>query len=650
MEIKEETVFSNVETTNSKQLEILKKHFPSCFDRQGNFIQDRMLEIVNANEVDISKESYSLQWLGKSYSRLLANLPPKVLIREDIDHNTKEHHKDSKNLLIKGDNLEVLKHLANAYSERVKMIYIDPPYNTGSDGFVYCDDRKFTKEQLSKLAGIDIEEAERILSFADKGSNSHSAWLTFIYPRLYVAKELLTHDGVIFISIDDNEVSQLKLLCDEIFGEANFLSQITVQSNKRGQTYKEIAKCHEYILVYYKSADSSLGELEKADGKLPFEDEYGSYDLWELRNRNPKFGKHNRPNLYYPIYVDTTSANDQGLAPISLSPSEKFTFEVFPKNSNGVDSCWRWGKEKLLKEGINAKIPTIFGKQKRDGGWNIYEQSRKSTTKAKSIWTETKFINEQGTIESGKLDMSGVLQFPKPLELMKQCISLASDDKDLVLDFFAGSGTTAHAVMELNAEENSERQFITVQIPEECEKDSVAYQRGYKTIFDITKERLIRASNQLTNESNNPKTSLGFRIFETVEDFRVTDNEKELTLSNLTMFDDVVLTNTQYQTLLTTWVLYDGSELTTPIVDIDLDGYTAHLCDRRLYMIAPDFSSNALKALLHKLDDTDDKDFDPNKIVYYANNFDSVKQMELNEALKSYANKKSIEIDVVVRN
>ncbi|EKO3673707.1 site-specific DNA-methyltransferase [Vibrio metschnikovii] len=650
MNIKEETVYSSVETANSKQLAILKKHFPNCFDRDGNFIQERMLEVVNDSEIKLSKESYSLNWLGKSYARLLANLPPKTLINADVKHNAQDQHKDSNNLLIKGDNLEVIKHLVNAYSEKVKMIYIDPPYNTGSDGFVYNDDRKFTKEQLAELAGLDIEEAERILSFADKGSNSHSAWLTFIYPRLYVAKELLTDDGVIFISIDDNEVSQLKLLCDEIFGEANFLSQIIVQSNKRGQTYKEIAKCHEYILVYYKSEESSLGELEKTDGKLPFKDEYGSYDLWELRNRNPKFGKHNRPNLYYPIYVDTTSVDDEGLAPISLSQSEKFSLEVFPKNSNGVDSCWRWGKEKLLKEGINTEIPAVFGKQKRDGGWNIYEKSRKSTTKAKSIWTETKFINEQGTIESGKLDMSGVLQFPKPLELMKQCISLASDDKDLVLDFFAGSGTTAHAVMELNAQGGSERRFITVQIPEECKKDSVAYQSGYKTIFDITKERLLRASNQLTKECNNHKASLGFRIFEIVEDFRVEEDDKELTLSNLTMFDDVRLTDEQYQTLLTTWVLYDGSELTTPIYDIDLDGYRAHLCDRRLYMIAPDFSSKALKALLHKLDDTDDRDFDPNKIVYYANNFDSVKQMELNEALKSYANKKSIEIDVVVRN
>lgn len=650
MTIKEETLHSNIETVNSKQLAILKKHFPQCFDKSGNFIQEKMLEVVNANEVELSKESYTLNWLGKSYARLLTNLPPKTLINEDVVHNQLEQNKDSKNLLIKGDNLEVLKHMVNAYSEKVKMIYIDPPYNTGSDGFIYNDDCKFTKEQLADLAGIDLDEAARILEFTDKGSSSHSAWLTFIYPRLYVAKEMLSDDGVIFISIDDNEVSQLKLLCDEIFGEANFLSQIIVQSNKRGQTYKEIAKCHEYILVYYKSQESYLGELEKIDGKLPYKDKYGSYNLWELRNRNPKFGKYNRPNLYYPIYVDASNIDIDGLATISLTPSEKFNVEVFPKNSEGVESCWRWGTDKLLKEGINATPKAIFGKQKRDGGWNIYEKSRKSTTRAKSIWTETKFINEQGTIESGKLGMSGVLQFPKPLELMKQCILLATEENDIVMDFFAGSGTTAHALLELNAQDSRDRQFITVQIPEKCDKDSVAYKAGYKTIFDITKERIIKASEKIRAENSDYQGNLGFKIFETVEDFRVEDDDKdkELSLMTMTMFDDVMLTDEQYHTLLTTWRLYDGSELTTPVQDIDLDNYTAHLCDNRLYLIASDFSSTALKALLMKLDT--DKEFSPNKIVFFGKNFDSVKQMELNEALKSYANKKSLEIDLVGRN
>ncbi len=251
-----------------------------------------------------------------------------------------------------------------------------------------------------------------------------------------------------------------------------------------------------------------------------------------------------------------------------------------------------------------------------------------------------------GTTEKSKTELKkdGIyFDYPKPVNLIKYLIQIGCESEErIVLDFFAGSGSTAQALYNLDEEETKTRQFILVQL-DEAIKNKNDKSRS-KTIFDITKSRVLNSANKFSNRR------LGFKIFETVEDFRIEEDDEELTLSNLTMFDDVLLTDEQYQTLLITWALYDGSELTTPISNIDLDGYTAHLCDRRLYMIAPDFSSNALKALLHKLDDTDDKDFDPNKIVYYANNFDSVKQMELNEALKSYANKKSIEIDIVVRN
>jgi len=195
-------------TANNKQIEILRKNFPQCFDKNGAFIPNKMEEIVGGSGLELSKESYSLNWLGKSYARLLANENPLTLLKEDIKHNSKEENKDSQNILIKGDNLEVLKHLKNAYNESIKMIYIDPPYNTGGDGFVYNDDRNFSLDELSGLAGISLEEAQRILDFTNSKSNSHSAWLTFMYPRLYIARELLQDDGVIFISIDDNEVSQ----------------------------------------------------------------------------------------------------------------------------------------------------------------------------------------------------------------------------------------------------------------------------------------------------------------------------------------------------------------------------------------------------------------------------------------------------------
>ncbi|MDC5345569.1 site-specific DNA-methyltransferase, partial [Acinetobacter baumannii] len=239
---------------------------------------------------------------------------------------------------------------------------------------------------------------------------------------------------------------------------------------------------------------------------------------------------------------------------------------------------------------------------------------------------------------------------PKNVNFLKYIFGLVQGNDFIAMDFFAGSGSSLQAIQELNVDDNGKRQFIAVQREELCKVDSSALEAGYTSIFEITKDRILKSSQKIIQNFPNYKGDLGFKIFETVDDFRVKDDEKELTLSNLTMFDDVLLNDEQYSTLLTTWVLYDGSELTSPIYDIDLNGYTAHLCDRRLYMISPDFNSDALKALLQKLDNTEDKDFDPNKIVYYANNFDSMRQMELNDALKSYANKKSIEIDVVVRN
>lgn len=630
MNIKEETVYSNVETANSKQLAILKKYFPNCFDRDGNFIQERMLEVVNDNEVELSKESYSLNWLGKSYSRLLANLPPKTLIHADVEHNAQEQHKDSKNLLIKGDNLEVLKHLVNAYSEKVKMIYIDPPYNTGSDGFVYNDDRKFTKEQLSELAGIDITEAQRILEYNDKGSSSHSAWLSFMFPRLYVAKGLLQDDGVICISIDENEHSQLKLLCDEIFGEQNFITDFVWKNKKGGGNDSvHVAVEHEYIVMYSKEKDKleRLFESYKPEYlKRYSEEDTESKFYWDTFKR--KSGKQ-----YYPITCPDGT--------------------VLEYDENGNKISWLRSEARFQSDLEKGDI-RIF--QKNDGNWSVqFKQRLPKGKKPRSILINESLLDKSGTTSDGSddlLDLFGFHPFsnPKPIKLVSELINIIVSEQDLVLDFFAGSGSTAHAVFELNKTDSANRQFILVQIAENLKPEDAAYEKGYRTVFDITKERILKAGSKISESQPSFNGDLGFKIFETVEDFRIEEDDKELALSNITMFDDVLLTEEQYQTLLTTWALYDGSELTTPIVDIDLDGYTAHLCDRRLYMIAPDFSSNALKALLHKLDDTDDKDFDPNKIVYYANNFDSVKQMELNEALKSYANKKSIEIDVVVRN
>ena len=270
-EITKETLFSSNTQAENEQLSILKRHFPNCFDKQGAFLPEKMAEALQSNGIKTEKESYSLNWLGKSYAKILKDRQPETLLAEDIEHNQKPENQNSENVLIQGDNLEVLKHLKHAYKNQIKMIYIDPPYNTGSDGFVYQDDRKFTPQQLVDL-GMDLQEAKRVLEFTAKKSNSHSAWLTFMYPRLYIARELLRDDGVIFISIDDNEQAQLKLLCDEVFGEENFVEVFSwVKTSTPPSLSTKSRKTNEYILCYEKCKDNykyNAGQQDEGDEPL----------------------------------------------------------------------------------------------------------------------------------------------------------------------------------------------------------------------------------------------------------------------------------------------------------------------------------------------------------------------------------------------
>jgi len=244
-----ETIEKNATVkVNSKEMEVLQKHFPSCFDKDGKFDIKVFEELIKTEDVDIKKEGYSLDFLGKSYARYLASLDSETVIVPD------EGNKDinSENIYIVGDNLDALQHLKYSYSERIKCIYIDPPYNTGSDGFVYNDKFEFTAEELAKKIGIEGEEAERVLKL--QGTSTHSAWLTFMYPRLELARELLTENGVIFISIDDNEYANLKILCDAIFGEGNFLTDIIWNSTKSVTNTALISSAHTHTLVYFKNA------------------------------------------------------------------------------------------------------------------------------------------------------------------------------------------------------------------------------------------------------------------------------------------------------------------------------------------------------------------------------------------------------------
>ncbi len=636
MEIREEKINDNSEiTANSKQLEILKKNFPQCFDKNGNFIATKMEEIVIGNGLELSRESYSLNWLGKSYARLLANENPLTMLKEDKEHNSLEENKDSENILFKGDNLEVLKHLKNAYENQIKMIYIDPPYNTGDDGFVYNDDRKFSMEELSQLAGVSLEEAKRILAFTESNSNSHSAWLTFMYPRLYIARELLKDEGTIFISIDDNEVGQLKLLCNEIFGEENFVGNIAWESKTKSQntrtSFNKLQPKVEHILCYTKKDKRRFNLIKVGEKEYPLQDEKGEYREYILEVMDAG-GTRGRETMVYPI---------KGIEP--------------PKGKQ-----WKWGQD-TINEYIERDDLFI------QNGSIILKMRPEDETQdiSQPFWGLLQ--KDIGTAESAKKELSRILknknhgfETVKPISLIQRLIFHATDENDTILDFFAGSGTTAHTVLCLN-KDGGNRKFITVQIPEIIDqKNKTAYEYVTKilkkepTIYEITKERIKKGSQQIRNEllKNVAKDisdyDLGFKIFETTA---LLDNplEKMDKFDEETpkLFDATTLAEDEFDAILTTWKVHDGMKLTDELKAVTFKEYEAYYGDKKLYFVHSGFSTDDLKELIKKLDE--DKTFEPNKLILFGYTFDSKYQREISEALDSYTNKKSIEIDMIVR-
>ncbi|KUG19816.1 type iii restriction-modification system methylation subunit [hydrocarbon metagenome] len=358
-------------------------------------------------------------------------------------------------LMIKSENWQALNLLQERYREQVKCIYIDPPYNTGNDEFVYRDNYQ------------------------------HSSWLSMMGDRLQLSKSLMHNSSTIWISNDDNENFEIISLLYGVFGEKNFFSEVIVRANSRGQTYKPIAKTHEYVSVFTKKDDEAeFFELEKSgvSDDLNMSDEIGNFNIRELRNRNPKFGKHNRPNLFYPVYVNPNIYDHDGFHPVYLSKEKDYCVEVLPLNSEGMESCWRWGKDKLSRNtSENPLRSNIVAKQKRTGEFGIYEKYRKTTYKPKSIWTENEFLTETGTIEIGNMGLGTLFSFPKPSSLIMQCVALSSKEGEVVLDYFAGSGTTAHAVLNLQKEDDNNRPYILVEIGDYF--DSVIIPRIEKVMY-----------------------------------------------------------------------------------------------------------------------------------------------------------------------
>lgn len=492
-------------------------------DENGNVVRaidaDVLRQEISATVVEGPQERYQFTWPDKKKSVVLANQPIAKTLRlereKSVGKDGTPGNIDTENIYIEGDNLDALKLLQETYLGKVKMIYIDPPYNTGND-FIYEDDFSQNTDEYLGNSGQFDEEGNRLVQNTESNGRFHTDWLNMLYPRLRLAKDLLTDDGVIFISIDDNEVSNLKKICDEIFGAGNFVAQLAVQLNPRGRNLdRYVAKTHESVLIFvkdYLNTACILG-VEK-EGKMVDEynkeDERGKYRLIGLRNRNQAFNPITRPNLYYPLYVNPSNKK------VSTKADSEFTDEVWPDTPDGIKTCWTWMSKKVDEEN-NLITAELSG-----GEWRIFrkdylisEDGKAATTLIKSIWTENIINNDYGKKSIKELFGSNVMSFPKPPELIKRMIAIGSRKDSIVMDFFSGSATTAQAVMQINSETNENRHFIMVQLPEICAEKTEAFKAGYKTICEIGEERIRRAGKKIKEESPLTTTDLdiGFRVF-----------------------------------------------------------------------------------------------------------------------------------------
>ena len=467
-------------------------------------------------------ERYELGWAGKENAKRYASTD---IIGRTLKYVPEEskNPETTENLYIEGDNLEVLKLLRNSYYNKIKMIYIDPPYNTGND-FVYRDDFSISEKENAVAEGEIDEYGERLIVNQKSSGRYHSNWLSMMYPRLRVAKDLLTDDGVIFISSDDNEVENLKKLCNEIFGEINNVGTIANVNNPKGRSDdKYIATAHEYMLVYAKSVANlrwygfePTEQIVKRYNKV--EPTGRKYREIDLRKTGENDLREDRPNLFYYFYYNKATGD---FYPSRENKKMSGYIQIKPQREDGREGNWRWGLETAQKS-INTLIPKFMPSRKV---WGVMEKDyldNRSLVKPTSAWTFKDVNSERGSEDFINLGFDKrVFPKPKPLGSILRSLKLATASDDIVLDFFSGSATTAHAVMQLNAEDGGSRKFIMVQIPEPCDEKSEAYKAGFKNVSEIGKERIRRAGEKIKKEYKGKKgienLDIGFKVFKVAD-------------------------------------------------------------------------------------------------------------------------------------
>ena len=442
------------------------------------------------------RERYQFTWPGKREAKAEARRP----IDKTMIHCPEKsvHWDTTENLYIEGDNLDALKLLRETYAGKVKLIYIDPPYNTGHD-FIYEDDFSQTQAEYNADSGSFDEEGGRLVQNLESNGRFHSDWCYMIYSRLLLARDLLSKDGALFISIDDNEETNLMKICSEIFGAGNFVAKLSVQVNPRGRNLdRYIAKTIEPVLVWVKDyQNTSCLNLIPKDERMLSEynrkDQKGSYRPIGLRNRNQNFNPTTRPNLYFSLWIDPETGK------VSTVKSESYCVERLPLAGDGSPTCWTWSKDKIDNEN-----DYLFAEETSDG-WRVYrkdylDEGTAAYTMAKSLQIDGEFNNDYGKKRIKELFGSNVMSFPKSPFLMERIVEIGSNQDSLILDFFSGSATLADAVLTSNSKDNGKRRFIMIQWPEEIEEGSPAADLGMRTICDIGEERIRRVGKMIVSE------------------------------------------------------------------------------------------------------------------------------------------------------
>ena len=625
----------NVRPTD-RTLDLLHRDFPQCFNNEGRFDMAAFRELLSDN-VDFVKEGSGFNFLGKNYASLLASMDTTTVLVPDTEHNSRPENANSQNIYISGDNLDALKHLVKSYAGKVKCIYIDPPYNTGTDGFVYRDKFNFTVEDLQDKLGISEEQAGRILAMTSRGAASHSAWLTFMMPRLMYAKDLLSDDGVIFISIDDNEQANLKLLCDYVFGEENMIACFCKKGTGGRQDSSHFAKIHEYVMCYAKPLFEA-GEELKGEERYPYSDEYGKYKTVLLRKWGDAALRSDRPNMFYPIYFNG--------AEYSLNDNlEGNVVAVYPMLDSKTEGRWRWGMdtmEEAIKQGL-IEIKLVAGGNVAYE--KVYEPSDDEVpTKLFNTWIDNVDNQTGKNLLKALFDGEAPFEYPKPLDLIKKIIKMGNAVDGIIVDFFSGSATTAHAVMQMNAEDHDHRKYILVQWQEVCKENSAAARMGFATIDQLGQERIRRAAAKIKAETN-ADIDYGFKHYTLEEpDDNTLDRMERFVPTDA--FGDNLLDAFGKDTVLATYAVRDGYGLTPTIEPVRLGGYTAYLCGKHLYMIEPEF--NVYGDDLTELVDTFNKDnsFAADTVVLFGYSFSFSQTDAIKKNLGAIAGRSRINIDI----